>query len=104
MQSRIAINPNVNQGQTCIRGTRIPVSQMVHMLANGDSIEKLLAEYPSLKQEDISAALEYAANLAESSRLGEFLEDKLGCKVDVLPQRAPRAETAPVVMADLIRA
>jgi uncharacterized protein (DUF433 family) len=35
------------------------------MLANGDSIEDLLQEYPSLKREDILACLDYAASLAE---------------------------------------
>jgi uncharacterized protein (DUF433 family) len=35
------------------------------MLANGDTIEELLAEYPSLTREDILACLDYAAALAE---------------------------------------
>lgn len=65
MNNRITIDPNVHHGQACIRGTRISVSQIVRMLANGDSIEQLLADYPSLTREDIYAALEYAAQLAE---------------------------------------
>ena len=65
MKNRIQINPNIHHGQACIRGTRISVSQIVRMLANGDSIDNLLSEYPSLKREDIYAALEYAADLAE---------------------------------------
>ena len=35
------------------------------MLANGDKIEELLEDYPSLKQDDIYACLDYAASLAE---------------------------------------
>ena len=35
------------------------------MLANGDSIDDLLSEYPSLSRADILACLEYAAELAE---------------------------------------
>ena len=65
MYSRISIDPNVCHGQACIKGTRIPVHQIVSMLANGDSIEDLLKEYPSLKRKDILACLEYAASLAE---------------------------------------
>jgi len=65
MKNRIQINPNIHHGQACIRDTRISVSQIVRMLANGDSIDNLLSEYPSLKREDIYAALEYAADLAE---------------------------------------
>jgi uncharacterized protein (DUF433 family) len=35
------------------------------MLANGDTIEELLNEYPSLERDDILACLNYAAWLAE---------------------------------------
>jgi uncharacterized protein (DUF433 family) len=35
------------------------------MLANGDTIQDLLTEYPSLTREDILACLDYAADLAE---------------------------------------
>ena len=59
------INPRVCHGQACIKGTRIPVYQIVRMLANGDKIEELLEEYPSLEREDILACLDYVASLAE---------------------------------------
>lgn len=65
MIERISIDPAVCHGQACIKGTRIPVHQIISMLANGDTIEELLEEYPSLKREDILACLEYAALLAE---------------------------------------
>lgn len=62
---RISIDPNVAHGQACVRGTRIPVHQIVRMLANGDTVDELLAEYPSLSREDVMACLDYAASLAE---------------------------------------
>ena len=62
---RISIDPNVAHGQACVRGTRIPVHQIVRMLANGDTVDELLAEYPSLSREDIMACLDYAASLTE---------------------------------------
>ncbi len=65
MYERIAIDPNICHGQACIKGKRIPVHQIIAMLANGDTIEELLAEYPSLEREDILACLNYAASLAE---------------------------------------
>ena len=65
MHERIAIDPKVCHGQACIKGTRIPVHQIVRMLANGDTIEELLEEYPSLERDDILACLDYAASLAE---------------------------------------
>jgi uncharacterized protein (DUF433 family) len=65
MHERISIDPKVCHGQACIKGTRIPVHQIVRMLANEDEIEDLLEEYPTLKREDILACLDYAASLAE---------------------------------------
>jgi uncharacterized protein (DUF433 family) len=62
---RISINSNICHGQACVRGTRMPVHQIVRMLANGDTVEDLLGEYPILSREDIMAALDYAAGLAE---------------------------------------
>ena len=56
MYDRIAIDPQVCHGQACIRGTRIPVHQIVRMLANGDTVEGLLDDYPSLTREDILGA------------------------------------------------
>jgi uncharacterized protein (DUF433 family) len=65
MFDRISIDPNVCHGQACIKGTRIPVHQIVGMLANGDTFESLLKAYPNIAREDIRACLEYAASLAE---------------------------------------
>ncbi len=65
MLERISIDPNVCHGQACIKGTRVPVHQVVGMLANGDTIEDLLTEYPSLEREDVLECLRYAAALTE---------------------------------------
>ncbi|MBA7708747.1 hypothetical protein ES703_117651 [subsurface metagenome] len=65
MYERISIDPKVCHGQACIRGTRIPVHQIVKMLSNGDTIGELLEEYPSITREDIYACLAYAGALAE---------------------------------------
>ena len=62
---RISINPNICHGQACVKGTRISVHQIVHMLANGDTVEDLLAAYPALTREDVMACLDYAAEPAE---------------------------------------
>ena len=62
---RISINSAICHGQACVKGTRMPVHQIVRMLANGDKVEDLLREYPFLSREDIMASLDYAAGLAE---------------------------------------
>ena len=65
MYERVAIDPRICHGQACVKGTRIPVHQIVHMLANGDTIDELLKEYPSLEREDILACLDYVASVEE---------------------------------------
>jgi uncharacterized protein (DUF433 family) len=62
---RISVAPNICHGQACVRGTRIPVHQVVRMLANGDTVDGLIDAFPSLTREDIQACLAYAADLAE---------------------------------------
>ena len=65
MNKRILIDPNICHGQACVRGTRIPVHQIVRMLAHGDTIDDVLAAYPTLRRDDVFACLEYVAALAE---------------------------------------
>ena len=71
MHERISIDPNICHGQACIRGARIPARQIVQMLANGDTIEALLEEYPALDRQDIQAALEYAAHISPADTVRE---------------------------------
>ena len=63
-QQRISVDPNICHGQPCVMGTRIMVWLVLNYLANGDSIEDILAAYPALTREDIPACLAYAAETA----------------------------------------
>lgn len=63
MNDRISIDPLICHGQACIVGTRIPVHQVLRMLANGDTIETLLACFPEIHREDVLACVAYAADL-----------------------------------------
>ncbi len=65
LMERLHSDPAVSGGQVCIKGTRIPVSLILDALAGGDSVEDLLRGYPTLKREDVAAALEYGARLAQ---------------------------------------
>ena len=60
-RSRISIDPRIHHGDPCIKGTRVPVSVVVGSLAEGSTIAEVLREYPSLRREDILAALQFAA-------------------------------------------
>lgn len=59
---RIEINPAVMTGKPVIRGTRIPVELIVRKLAEGATREDLLDAYPRLTEQDLLAALRYAAD------------------------------------------
>ena len=62
---RIEIDPGKLGGKPVIRGTRIPVSLVVQLVASGMSVDEIIKEYPELSHEDIKAALLYVAKLAE---------------------------------------
>jgi len=61
---RISVDPRVCHGKPCVRGTRIMVSIILDYLKAGESPEAILSQYPTLKAEDIRAAIGYAAWLA----------------------------------------
>ena len=48
-------------GKACITGTRITVGVILMQISEGTSIDELLIEYPCLTEDDIAAALRYAA-------------------------------------------
>ncbi|MBK6807389.1 MAG: DUF433 domain-containing protein [Sandaracinaceae bacterium] len=59
--SRITHDASVMGGRPCIRGMRVTVGTIVGLLAAGRSREEILGAYPYLEDEDITAALGYAA-------------------------------------------
>ena len=59
--SRIVSLSDVCGGRPVIRGTRMRVADILDLLAACETRAAILADNPSLKDEDISAALEYAA-------------------------------------------
>lgn len=63
MSERITISPDVCNGKPVVGGTRITVQTVLEFLAAGDSVEDVLAEYPSLHPEDVRACLDYASRL-----------------------------------------
>lgn len=59
--TRITIRPDQCGGRPCIRGMRMRVSDVLGMLAAGETPESILAHHPDLEPDDISACLAYAA-------------------------------------------
>ena len=58
---RITFNPKQCGGKPCVRGMRIRVSDILDMLAGGATRPEILRDFPYLEDEDITAALQYAA-------------------------------------------
>lgn len=61
-KERVENNPKVMMGKPVIKGTRITVELILRKLSDGFSIKELLDAYPNLTEEDIQAALAYAAD------------------------------------------
>lgn len=63
----ITVNPAVCHGQPCFRGTRVRVSDVLTLLANGESVEEIVKHaYPQLKPAQIRAAIAVAADMLGS--------------------------------------
>lgn len=67
--TRITVNPSQMGGMPCVRGLRIPVATVVAMIADGMSTEEILAAYPDLERDDITEALQYAAEAVREREL-----------------------------------
>ena len=65
--ARITSTTGICGGRPCIAGTRIPVEIVLENLSEGVSHSELLQAYPSLREEDITAALVFAAELSRMS-------------------------------------
>ena len=70
---RITAEPGKMEGKPCIRGMRITVHRVLSILATYPDKVKLFENYPDLEEEDLTQALEFAAEhfdyAASSSRV-----------------------------------
>ena len=65
----ITIDPQVRFGKPCIRGMRITVYDILGWLASGMSTNDIISDYPELTDEDVKAALAYAADREHKIRI-----------------------------------
>jgi uncharacterized protein (DUF433 family) len=66
---RITANPAIFGGKPIIRGMRISVESILGLLAQGESAEAILVDYPDLTPEDIQACLAYAHTVVANDSL-----------------------------------
>ncbi len=62
-QERIVLDPKICGGEPVFKGTRVALRTVLASLAAGDSADEILADFPSLKPEDVRAAIAFAAAL-----------------------------------------
>jgi uncharacterized protein (DUF433 family) len=66
---RITTDPEVLGGVPCIRTLRVPAATVVGMIADGITVEEILADFPYLEPDDIAEALRYAAEAVREREL-----------------------------------
>ena len=71
---RIEINPAVMLGKPVIRGTRIPGELILRKVAAKMPVAEIRRDYPRLTEDDITAALTYAADAVSTDEILEFAE------------------------------
>ena len=67
--ARVTHSPNIMGGKPCLRGMRVTVGTVIGLLASGHSPDAILSEFPYLEEDDIRAALAYAAWRTEEHEL-----------------------------------
>lgn len=60
------MNPKILGGKPVIKGTRVPVYLILELLSAGYDFKRIMEAYPTLKEEDIKAAVEYAAKIVKN--------------------------------------
>jgi len=65
---RIATDPAVMMGKPCIKGTRITVELILRWLSEGRTFAELLEAYPHLEEDDLRAALAFAADAVNQTK------------------------------------
>ncbi len=63
-RERISVDPTVCHGKACVVGTRVLVSTILDNVADECPEDEILRQYPSIKHDDIRAAIAYGAELA----------------------------------------
>ena len=58
---RISVNPEIMNGQPCIRNMRLTVRRVVEAVAIYPDWDEIKQEYPEVEKEDIRQALQFAA-------------------------------------------
>jgi len=73
LSERIEVNPKILGGKPVIKGTRIPIYLILELLSAGYDFKRIIEAYPSLTEEDIKAAVNYAAQIVKNEEAFEYV-------------------------------
>lgn len=73
MGERIVVSPKILGGKPVIKGTRIPVYLILELLSAGYDFKRIIEAYPTLTEEDIKAAVDYAAQIVKNEEAFEYV-------------------------------
>jgi uncharacterized protein (DUF433 family) len=93
-QDRIVREKSVCGGEPIFRGTRVTVRTVLASLADGNSVDAILADFPTLKAEDVQAAVALAAAEFFNKRAGNATVAGMMRFLRNAPKAAPEPEDA----------
>ena len=64
-QERIVRDPQIVGGEPVLKGTRVTLKTVLASLAEGATTAEILADFPTLSEEDVRAAIAFAAASAQ---------------------------------------
>lgn len=64
-QDRIVRDPHIVGGEPVLKGTRVTLKTLLASLAEGATTAEILADFPTLVEEDVRAAIAFAAASAQ---------------------------------------
>jgi uncharacterized protein (DUF433 family) len=64
-QERIVRDPQIVGGEPVLKGTRVTLKTVLASLAEGATTAEILADFPTLAEEDVRAVIAFAAASAQ---------------------------------------
>lgn len=70
MNARIAVDPAIHFGKPCVLGTRIPVQNVLELVREGVSFDRIVRDYyPDLQESDVRACVQYAIDVLTAEEI-----------------------------------
>jgi uncharacterized protein (DUF433 family) len=70
VRNRIEVRPDVHFGRPTVSGTRIPVEDVLELVAEGITFKEITQKYyPALSLDDVKACVRYAADIVADEEI-----------------------------------